>query len=129
MSDATRIRGLDGVRGLAAIAVMLFHFNIFFLPQAHLPFVGRAYLAVDLFFLLSGFVMAHVYGRLLARNWRVHWREFARARCARIYPLFAMTTLAMTIAVALFKTPLIKVSFTSRSLWLQPFLLQQWAYG
>ena len=64
MSDATRIRGLDGLRGLAAIAVMLFHFNLFFLPQAQIdhvvPFVGRAYLAVDLFFLLSGFVMAHV---------------------------------------------------------------------
>src|SRR5215472_14507248 len=129
MSYVTRLPCLDGLRGIAAIGVMLFHFNTFFLPQARLPFVGRAYLAVDLFFLLSGFVMAHVYGRLLARNWRAHWWEFARARCARIYPLFAMTTLAMTIAVALFKTPLINVSFTSRSLWLQPFLLQQWAYG
>jgi peptidoglycan/LPS O-acetylase OafA/YrhL len=128
MSYASRLPCLDGLRGVAAIAVMLFHFNIFFLPQARLPFAGRGYLAVDLFFLLSGFVMAHVYGRQLASNWRAHWWEFARARCARIYPLFAMATLAMTIAVALFKTPLINVSFTARSLWLQPFLLQQWAY-
>jgi peptidoglycan/LPS O-acetylase OafA/YrhL len=124
---------MDGLRGLAAIAVILFHFNIFFLPQARLsdivPFVGRAYLAVDLFFLLSGFVMAHVYGRLLASNWRAHWRAFARARFARIYPLFAVTTLAMIIAVALFHTPLIGVSFSGRSLALQPFLLQQWVSG
>src|SRR5215467_5726313 len=125
MSYAARLPCLDGLRGAAAIAVMLFHFNTFFLPQARLPFVGRAYLAVDLFFLLSGFVMAHVYGRLLASNWQAHWWEFARARFARIYPVFAIATLVMVIAVALFKTPL--VSFTARSLWLQPFLLQQWA--
>jgi len=42
--------------------------------------------------------------------------------------LFAVATLAMTIAVALFKAPLIKVSFTANSLWLQPFLLRHWAY-
>ena len=51
MSDITRIGGLDGLRGLAAIAIMLLHFNAFFLPQAQIdhvvPFVGRAYLAVD----------------------------------------------------------------------------------
>src|SRR5215467_4779870 len=128
MSYASRLPCLDGLRGVAAIAVMLFHFNTFFLPPARLPFVGRAYLAVDLFFLSSGFVMAHVYGRLLARNWRAPGWEFARACCARICPLFAVATLAMTIAVALFKAPLIKVSFTANSLWLQPFLLRHWAY-
>ena len=129
MSDGTRIRGLDGLRGLAAIAVMLFHFNLFFLPQAHVPFVGRAYLAVDLFFLLSGFVMAHVYGRLLTSDRRAHWLLFARARFARIYPLFALTTLAMFAIAAVSHMPLIWVSFSGRSLALQPFLLQQWASG
>jgi peptidoglycan/LPS O-acetylase OafA/YrhL len=46
-----------------------------------------------LFFLMSGFVMAHVYGQKLASNWRAHWRDFAIMRFARIYPLFAVTTL------------------------------------
>jgi peptidoglycan/LPS O-acetylase OafA/YrhL len=117
---------LDGLRGIAAIAVMAFHFNIFFLPQARLPFVGRGYLAVDLFFLLSGFVMAHVYGRKLASNWRAHWQEFAIARFARIYPLFALTLLAvMTVHVS--DPRLRMVSFSRRSLALQPLLLQQWS--
>jgi peptidoglycan/LPS O-acetylase OafA/YrhL len=129
MSYATRIPCLDGLRGLAALAVVLFHFNIFFLPQARLPFVGRAYLAVDLFFMLSGFVMAHVYGRLLASNWRVHAPLFARARFARLYPLFAVTTLGMLVVFALSHRPLSLVSFSGGSLALQPFLLQQWAPG
>lgn len=132
MSYARRIPSLDGLRGIAAIAVTLFHFSIFFLPQAHLsdmlPFLGRAYLAVDLFFILSGFVIAHVYGRLLASNWRAHWMQFAIARFARIYPLFALTTLAMVITVVLSGTPLKFVSFSDGSLVLQPVLLQQW-YG
>jgi peptidoglycan/LPS O-acetylase OafA/YrhL len=68
------------------------------------PFVGRAYLAVDLFFLLSGFVMAHVYGRLLTSDRRAHWLLFARARFARIYPLFALTTLAMFAIAAVSHT-------------------------
>jgi peptidoglycan/LPS O-acetylase OafA/YrhL len=129
MSYATRVPSLDGLRGIAAVAVMFFHFNIFFLPQARLPFVGRAYLAVDLFFLLSGFVMAHVYGRLLTVSWRAHWAEYARARFARIYPLFAVTTLAMMVVFALSHMPLVFVSFSGRSLALQPLLLQQWASG
>ena len=131
MSYPTRIPCLDGLRGLAALTVMLFHFNVFFLPQARLtdvaPFVGRAYLAVDFFFLLSGFIMAHVYGRLLASNWRMHSLQFARARFARLYPLFAVTTLAMAIVFVLSHMPL--VSFSGYSLALQPFLLQQWASG
>ena len=130
MSDAKRIPSLDGLRGIAAIGVMLFHFNGFFLPQARLndilPYLNRAYLAVDLFFLLSGFVMAHVYGRALALNWRAHWLKFAVARFARLYPLFVATTLVMIVAVALSHIP-IGVSFSRRSLAFQPFLLQQWA--
>jgi peptidoglycan/LPS O-acetylase OafA/YrhL len=83
MSHVDRVPSLDGLRGIAAIAVMSFHFNIFFLPQARLsgvmPLLNRAYLAVDLFFLLSGFVMTHVYGRSLASNWRAHWASFGHS--------------------------------------------------
>ena len=125
----TRIPCLDGLRGLAALGVVLFHFNVFFLPQARLPFVSKAYLAVDFFFILSGFVMAHVYGRLLAKNWRLHALGFARARFARLYPLFAVTTLTMAMVFALSDLPLNLVSFSGGSLALQPFLLQQWAPG
>ena len=133
MSDAKRLPSLDGLRGFAAIIVMAFHFNIFFVPQANLfdviPFLYKGYLAVDLFFLLSGFVMAHVYGATLASDWRAQWKKFAVARFARIYPLFAVTTLVMAIAVSILHTPLrtgAPISLSGGSLALQPFLLQQW---
>jgi len=101
MNAPSRIASLDGLRGIAAVGVMIFHFDHFFLPQAALtsmlpfmrPILDRAYLGVDLFFLMSGFVMAHIYGQKLSSNWRVHWKDFAIMRFARIYPLFVLTTL------------------------------------
>ena len=119
MGGAGRVPSLDGLRGIAALAVMAFHFDLFFLPQAGLstivPLVNRAYLAVDLFFLLSGFVMAHVYGSQLAANRKAHWRGFALARFARLYPLFAIATAAVVALVALCHAPEDGVSFSGQS--------------
>ena len=134
MSAPSRIASLDGLRGIAAVGVMIFHFDHFFLPQAALtsmlpfmrPILNRAYLGVDLFFLMSGFVMAHIYGQKLSSNWRAHWRDFAIMRFARIYPLFVLTTLVVVVTHALAHIPLSWISFSSRSLALQPLLLQVW---
>ena len=133
MSGARRVASLDGLRGVAALMVMAFHFNLFFLPQAGfstiVPFLNRAYLAVDLFFLLSGFVMAHVYGRQLAANREAHWRRFVLARFARLYPLFAIATLTLVVLVALYDAHEDGVSFSGRSLALEALMLQQWCSG
>jgi peptidoglycan/LPS O-acetylase OafA/YrhL len=134
MNATSRIASLDGVRGIAAVVVMIFHFNYFFLPQAALtsmlpfmqPILDHAYLGVDLFFLMSGFVMTHVYGQKLSASWRAHWMEFGTMRFARIYPLFALTTLVMVVAHVSARIPLSWISFSSRSLALQPLLLQEW---
>jgi hypothetical protein len=72
------IRQLTGVRGLAAGWVMLYHFQpqIFALAPELRPLsvvMRGGYFAVDLFFVLSGFILAHVYydgfARLAARSW------------------------------------------------------------
>jgi peptidoglycan/LPS O-acetylase OafA/YrhL len=134
MSTPSRIASLDGLRGIAALGVMIFHFDHFFLPQAALtgmfpfmrPILDHAYLGVDLFFLMSGFVMAHVYGQKLSSNWRAHWRDFAIMRFARIYPLFLLTMLVMVVTHALAHMPLSWISFSSRSLALHFLLLQVW---
>jgi peptidoglycan/LPS O-acetylase OafA/YrhL len=59
----------------------------------HLPWpapLPKAYLAVDLFFVLSGFVIAHAYGRGLATGMTI--REFCLVRLIRLYPLYAVAT-------------------------------------
>lgn len=68
---------LDGMRGVAAILVMLLH---------SLSFPRLGYLAVDLFFLLSGFVLARGYGDSLSDPGQR--RRFAISRIIRIQPLW-----------------------------------------
>lgn len=78
---------LDGVRGIAALAVVVFHAPAFFSPIA-LP---SAYLAVDLFFALSGFVIDFAYRARLDAGLGV--AAFMRLRVVRLYPLYLLGTL------------------------------------
>ncbi|HEY5107133.1 MAG TPA: acyltransferase [Caulobacteraceae bacterium] len=78
-----RFTVLDGLRGVAAIAVVLYHANL----QLRLPyFLPRAYLAVDFFFVLSGFVIAHAYENGL-RTRRLTSLAFLKSRVVRLAPL------------------------------------------
>ena len=103
------IRSLNGLRGVAALAVAAYHGPQLFGVSHHLP---HAYLAVDLFFVLSGFVMAHVYlgritgGMALAR--------FIQLRMARLYPLLALITL-VGFSLWLLKVGAHKVPFSWRA--------------
>ncbi|GGB28550.1 acyltransferase [Sphingomonas metalli] len=73
---------MDAVRGVAALSVFTLHAFPFLAP-IHLP---HAYLAVDLFFMLSGFVIDHAYGNRLATDMSVG--RFVVARYIRLYPLY-----------------------------------------
>jgi peptidoglycan/LPS O-acetylase OafA/YrhL len=76
---------LDLLRGLAAIAVLVYHDKVF-LGVELLP---SAYLAVDLFFLLSGFVIAHNYDAKIASGMSL--TDFVVQRLIRLYPCFLLT--------------------------------------
>jgi peptidoglycan/LPS O-acetylase OafA/YrhL len=95
--------GLTGLRGLAALWVVLYHYCSLYLPALDAGWLGglmsRGYLAVDLFFLLSGFVLAHVYSDAAERKGFAFFRAFMRARVARIYPLHLLV-LALFVAMA-----------------------------
>jgi peptidoglycan/LPS O-acetylase OafA/YrhL len=83
---------LTALRGIAAWWVVLFHLRLFlvpYLPAAAIAFLARGNLAVDLFFLLSGFVIYLNYaGRVTAEPASVG--DFLFRRFARIYPLHAL---------------------------------------
>lgn len=73
---------LDALRGFAAIAVVILHFKDYMRPLAF----GNAQLAVDLFFLMSGVVIAHAYDDKIGQSIGV--RNFFIARIVRLYPLY-----------------------------------------
>lgn len=79
-----RLAALDGVRGVAALLVMGLHIA----GYLGSPLLGHGYLMVDLFFLMSGFVLSAGYGQRLARGGQGLW--FAGKRTLRLYPLAAV---------------------------------------
>ena len=85
---------LTGVRFFAAFYVVLFHALPWLAPHFHLPkmvltFLGNGYLAVALFFLLSGFILAYTYeGQIEGGSNR---KRFWEARFARIYPVYFLS--------------------------------------
>jgi peptidoglycan/LPS O-acetylase OafA/YrhL len=80
-SGADHVAALDGLRGVAAFAVMAMHFS-FALGLDALP---KAYLAVDFFFVLSGYVLALAYEARLKQGG--YLLPFLKLRLIRLYPL------------------------------------------
>ena len=81
MDEGKRLTTLDALRGVAAMLVVLFHMG----PAAPLHAPG-GFLAVDLFFALSGFVLARAYDARLKAG--MPFAAFMRLRLRRVYPLY-----------------------------------------
>jgi len=82
MSAVQRYATLDGLRGVAAVVVLCYHTHVFPGSAAIAP---HGYLAVDFFFMLSGFVIAGAYQRKLEAGFTV--ADFASQRVIRLYPV------------------------------------------
>jgi peptidoglycan/LPS O-acetylase OafA/YrhL len=88
LSERTFV-ALDGLRGVAAIMVALRHAPFLWaVPATPTGWMKNSYLAVDLFFVLSGFVLEHAYGRRFREGMSVG--TFMLARLQRLYPLYAL---------------------------------------
>jgi len=92
--DTRVFHTLDALRGIAAIGVVVFHMSAAFLPIA----TPGGYLAVDLFFMMSGVVLSHAYETRFRAG--MGTLAFMRARLIRLYPLYLLGTL-VGIAVTL----------------------------
>lgn len=98
-----RYFALDGYRFIAALGVVVYHFDPEFgLGLArHSPAVAQLNVFVDFFFILSGFVIAAAYRDRMANP--SDWLRFLRARVARLYPLHLLTlaaSLSLVVAAA-----------------------------
>ena len=102
-----RFYGLDALRGVAALSVVFWHWQHFYFQglQARKPLAielplhdifsllyARGWMAVDLFFILSGFIFFWLYAEPIARG-RVLASRFLLLRFSRLYPLHLLTLL------------------------------------
>ncbi len=92
---------LTSVRFFLALGVVLFHYQLQW-PWQSLTATGlldRARLGVDVFFILSGFVLTHAYRDALETG-RFNYRRFLVARFARVYPAHAAVLAFVIVMVA-----------------------------
>ncbi|XP_063710731.1 O-acetyltransferase OatA-like [Symsagittifera roscoffensis] len=78
---------LDAIRGLACVAVVLFHCKV--------PFMVNGWIGVDMFFVLSGFLITSILLRELLESDRLNFRRFYCRRFVRLFPASA-TVLGIT---------------------------------
>lgn len=75
---------LDGLRGVAALAVVIFHFMECVITDYSKNFIGHGFLAVDFFFCLSGFVIGYAYDNRIGQ---IGAGQFFKLRLIRLHPL------------------------------------------
>lgn len=106
MQNNNRYIFLDGIRGFAALVVLTRHTTELWSVDFF-----RNYLAVDLFFILSGFVIGHAYEAKLVRN-SLTARDFIITRLIRLYPIYFSSLLICLILTITNIAPTIKTSST-----------------
>ena len=89
MESKPRYEILDGLRGVAALMVILFHLCETYCPHGEQQIINHGYLAVDFFFVLSGFVIGYAYDD----RWsKMSLGGFFKRRLTRLHPMVIMGT-------------------------------------
>lgn len=94
-STVSYLSNLTPLRGIAALLTVIYHVDLLIggggdmlIKYSHSMLLNRMYLMVDFFFILSGFIMCHVYGEMFAVSVKYEaFKKFTIARFARVYPL------------------------------------------
>lgn len=125
----TELRQLTAARGIAAWLVVLYHVRGSIAGLAHgvEAIFAKGYLAVDSFFLLSGFVIWLSWHERLRDGGMAEVPRFLQKRIARIWPLHAaMLAFAAVLAVALAVSERSDPAFPIAELPLHLLLVQNW---
>jgi len=111
----TRIPALDGVRAIASLAVVLYHFGPHIATDSSSPFHFLATLprpgneGVDLFFVLSGFLISGILVNARASN--RYFQTFYIRRACRIFPLYYLLLASYGVAVWVLQSRKAEFSF------------------
>ena len=87
------LAGLDGIRGLAALAVVLFHAGVSWLPAG--------FLGVDVFFVVSGFLITALLVSERERSDKTNLGQFWLRRARRLLPVLVLVLIVTTVYAAL----------------------------
>ena len=87
LASKPRYEILDGLRGVAAVLVVMFHLFETYSKGTPYQIINHGYLAVDFFFVLSGFVIGYAYDDRW--NKMTTWQFFKR-RLIRLHPMLLM---------------------------------------
>lgn len=137
---------LDIARGFAALTVVLWHWQIFYSYSIAIPdntfvvrdqplysifflFYNDGVLAVDFFFLLSGFIFFYLYADKIGRR-LINGKTFFTLRFSRLYPLhFATLLLVVFLQFVLINTTGYYLAYINNDLYhfiLNTFFIQSW---
>ena len=126
------LRALTSVRAIAAWWVVLFHIrlSLAFAPVSVIAILAKGYLAVDFFFVLSGFVIWLTYGERLRQGRWAAVPDFLKRRIARVWPLHLfMLGVAVALALLLAATGRdLPQTFPFDQLPLHVLLVQNWGF-
>lgn len=123
-----QIAPLTSLRFFAAILVVVHHVMDYSSAPIHLEIIRQGGLAVDFFFILSGYILTHVYGPKAYQD-DGFVRNFIVARFAKIYPIHIFTLLLFLFFVVASKTVGISVNegrFTASAFFAHVTLLTAW---
>ena len=98
MEDRRQIKEIQGLRALAVLAVVLYHAKLTFLPGG--------YAGVDVFYVISGYLITALLMRELAKTNTIRFKEFYSRRIRRLVPVAVVVVTVTVLASRLFLSPL-----------------------
>ncbi|WP_289045552.1 acyltransferase [uncultured Olleya sp.] len=102
-SKTIYFKGLNGIRAIAAILVMVCHIDqqieLFFLPHKNIHATGMAVRAVDMFFVLSGFLITYLLLFEKNKTGTINFKKFYIRRLLRIWPVYYLCIVITVILI------------------------------
>jgi peptidoglycan/LPS O-acetylase OafA/YrhL len=96
------VPAFDGIRGIAILPVMCLHVGAVSLPNGNLLFqLSRGWYGVDLFFVLSGFLITWILDAEIAATGTINLKHFYRRRASRLAPAYISTLSVLLIGTAI----------------------------